>query len=1010
MAKAGQVTNYFTFIGGKNTESSALASPPNTALEIVNFDLRRDGSLWRRKGLAEETGGSASATLWGDDDLADKAIKTYTWTNVGGRGAYSFIVIQIGTDLRFYSNESTVTSDNLKGTVSLEDYAVDGGKAPRTRFDFASGKGRLYVVGEYTQPVYIEYDSLLSTFSVEPFDLLMRDFDGIDDNIGDQERPSVLTSEHHYNLLNSGWPDRKMLCTALFGLAIGKAFPTQWFKTWSTIKKWPAKADLYYSFKDDNSPNPYGVGSFSPNVADTTFGGNTSSPKGHFILNAFTRDRQGPFGNYTKNAGITEFDKLLNRVYSHSSGEKATYAKNLSVPQDPIFRRPSCVGFFAGRAFFSGVFGDEFNNRVYYSQIITDPINAAKCYQENDPTVEDFNKLLDTDGGVLTIAEAGSIYAIHPVGDYLIVFANNGIWAIGGTDGGQFKPTAVSVKKISSAGALGRDCCGQASNIAMYMSAEGLFVITLDQTSGYPVAQNASLSTIQTDYLAINEAARANSTLLIDRNEMIAYWFYDDSASFDNISYPSLWNKALVYNMPLQAFYDYNLAVDRDDVLTVVPTMPFITAGSSLVSITEGVWIDAEYQLAPDATITVGASGRDYTTLQAARNAIFAGTHGAGPTFAVLVDAGTYTGGLTAIGSTKNIIWKSRDGAATTILSGSGGNVWNFSIKDNTSPPTVVVEGFTFNQGVDTGASMIQTESSASDGTLVFSKCIFNTIKTILVVDGVGGYAGNTANILFRNTQCNVTSPLSYQINSNSGVAYNVALNLDNTDFNITGTPSGDGFTTVTTTGASDITAVATDGNNVFLVSTNDVIVGASAREYVYDGGGAVTVSLDSYVTNPIKIQVPSFLGSNAKYLHFYDFSDTSFQDYGVSNTAHILTGYEMLGDAIRDKSANYVFSFFNRTETDYTTNQSGCTLRIKWEWTNLNTSGRWTDQETIYRLNPRVVSTSPAPFFYPYDVVSTKTRFRGQGKAVNFLFESVDDKDCQLLGWSVPWTGETAP
>ena len=33
----------------------------------------------------------------------------------------------------------------------------------------------------------------------------VRDFEGVDDDLGNDEEPFTLSKEHHYNLLNQGW-------------------------------------------------------------------------------------------------------------------------------------------------------------------------------------------------------------------------------------------------------------------------------------------------------------------------------------------------------------------------------------------------------------------------------------------------------------------------------------------------------------------------------------------------------------------------------------------------------------------------------------------------------------------------------------------------------------------------------------------------------------------------------------------------------------------------------------
>ena len=76
----------------------------------------------------------------------------------------------------------------------------------------------------------------------------------------------------------------------------------------------------------------------------------------------------------------------------------------------------------------------------------------------------------------------------------------------------------------------------------------------------------------------------------------------------------------------------------------------------------------------------------------------------------------------------------------------------------------------------------------------------------------------------------------------------------------------------------------------------------------------------------------------------------------------------------------------------------SSCKLRVKWFWTDLFSSGKWSRQEEIYReVHPKIDSTHEG-----YPVVVTKNRVRGNGQAAQFEFVSESGKSCDLLGWGV--------
>src|SRR5687768_14459961 len=91
---------------------------------------------------------------------------------------------------------------------------------------------------------------------------------------------------------------------------------------------WVARAQ---ADNPDATP-PYREGDFLPDVLDKMYSGNNKAPRGHYVLNAFKKDRSAASGV----AGI---------------------------PVEESGVRPNTVAFFSGRAWYAA------NSTVYYSQI-----------------------------------------------------------------------------------------------------------------------------------------------------------------------------------------------------------------------------------------------------------------------------------------------------------------------------------------------------------------------------------------------------------------------------------------------------------------------------------------------------------------------------------------------------------------------------------------------------------------------------------------------------------------
>ena len=180
-------------------------------------------------------------------------------------------------------------------------------------------------------------------------------------------------------------------------------------------------------------------------------------------------------------------------------------------------------------------------------------------------------------------------------------------------------------------------------------------------------------------------------------------------------------------------------------------------------------------------------------------------------------------------------------------------------------------------------------------------------------------------------------------------------------------------------------------------------------------GGAAVKNSSD----RDKKVQ---FLSMNRDSPDFFiqftwtTFTDRSFLDWGDKDyLSYLETGHETLEDTIRKKQATYLEAYFKRTEDGYEedengnlafSNPSSCLLTVKWGWSDSKNSGRQNGPHQIYRFRRNYLPSGiDDPYDYGFEVVHTRSKVRGKGKSVRFLFESETGKDFHLLGWSVPYT-----
>jgi hypothetical protein len=271
---------------------------------------------------------------------------------------------------------------------------------------------------------------------------------------------------------------------------------------------------------------PEALNAYSPWQLQRAAYGNTPAARGYYILNAFDRNRQAASG--------------ISGIYDPA--------------RDRERFRPTSVAFYSGRIFYLMPDG-----KLYFSQVLTNISNADKCYQEADPTAEDINEVVATDGGELDITGIAQGFKLLPIRNELIVFADNGVWSVSGSGDNSFSATSQGVRKITDTGAIGRYAVVSADGTVFYWSEGGIYVLSQDEATGYLYSQNISERTIQKLYLEIPEVGKKNAKAFFDKQSKKIFWLYNDSENYDGIAYKNRYNKALVFDTVLNAFYLYSM-------------------------------------------------------------------------------------------------------------------------------------------------------------------------------------------------------------------------------------------------------------------------------------------------------------------------------------------------------------------------------------------------------------------------------------------------------------------
>lgn len=515
------VENQFT--KGLITEVSGVNSPENSVTDSLNVIYDRKGRALKRKGLDYELD-------YVFRSLPKSAAKTEFVWDTAQTG--SFVVIQNGRYISFFSNETggSLSSSLKPFSINLTSYKASGAlneDIDQKTASFSSGKDYLFIAHPLCNPIYVKYNGVTDSISVSTILIKIRDFEGVNDGLAPGERPPNLSNAHMYNLMNQGWYARDFVAGAVYRNVLSA----------SKTDTWPSNSDvawLWRRFSDVTNRDE-----FSADNRDEVTMGNSTAPKGHYILNAFYMQRNGLTGD--------------------GSGAYTTSGVPITTSGSS---RPSCIAFFMGRVFYSGVDAEGYRSSIYFSQVIERDEQIGYCYQANDPTSEHAFDLLASDGGVIKILDIGRIVDIRTFGQTLFVFAENGVWAISGTQTSPFSATDYTVSKVSSFGLFSRLSIVELGETPVWWNYEGIYALGKDQTGFESSVTKLSEMTIQSFYDDIPINSKSYAKGVFNDQSNIVYWLYSSEERDDPYDYDSV----LVFDVQTQAFYPLRLSVENHQI------------------------------------------------------------------------------------------------------------------------------------------------------------------------------------------------------------------------------------------------------------------------------------------------------------------------------------------------------------------------------------------------------------------------------------------------------------
>lgn len=565
MARQATVTVENNFKQGYVTEATGLNFPENACTETFDCIFNVDGTVERRLGFNFENNFSTKTI-----DRTGAVIQTFLWKNVSGDGDISLMVVQVGGTIYFWdATGAAVSTGAIASNITLSTYLASGAPSPNAvECQFASGDQYLIVTHPYCSPFRVAYDVASQTVTGTAITLQIRDFEGdsADSNAIDTRPTSTLAAldvHHRYNLQNQGWTTTNL---------------TDWDTSQTTM---PSNADINYLFK--NSSDAF---DFTNTQLNKVVTGNTPAPKGHYILTVWDQDRDTASGL----SGVTS--------------------------KDSSYFRPSTCAFFAGRVFYSGLNYLGFNSDIYFTQIIERNEQYGQCYQANDPTTETFADLLPSDGGVIRIKEAGTVFKLFSISGALAIFASNGVWLVTGSTGLGFTANDYTVQKISSFNTISSQSFVDVAGYPAWWNADGIYILTAGEagTASNPSIKSLSTSSIKSFYETIPLSAKQHACGYFHTVDGIIQWLFkltDDEDPVDIYAFSYILN----YNVFTNAFYIWRIpdsAVTINSIVVLDGTSGFISE-ANVVDDSANLVIDDSSNQVVAFTSTATASGANPT-------------------------------------------------------------------------------------------------------------------------------------------------------------------------------------------------------------------------------------------------------------------------------------------------------------------------------------------------------------------------------------------------------------
>ena len=567
MVKQAQKAEINTFIQGLVTEASPLNFPPNASLDEQNFEALKSGTRERRLGIDFEDDYLLISLGISPSELESLSSGSFRWINAGGEFKNEFFVVQFGNVLRFFdSSKASVSRDGQLGTIELKSFPQDVG------YSFSTVDGNLVVVCGHSSVITIKYDVDTGSFSQEEGRVKVRDLWGVEVPHSEYEtntlfRASTAPVEHIYNLRNQSWaiPRRTLRKNTAVRDVI------DYYRTGLGV--YPSNSEVVWSGIIFSATNEPPGERFHNNIAREVFGADTSSSRGHYIIDLLDRGA----------SRLTEVQNSIN-IFSLS------FPINV-LPSDQTVGGPRVVEEYSGRVWYGGFGGKvidadsrspDLSSYLAFSQLVSSSKDVFNCYQQGDPSSRDSNDIVDTDGGFIRLSGASEVLEMKSLGRELIVLAKTGVWVISGPPSEGFKAANYEAKKLTSNGCFSAKSVVVEGDRLYYWGLDGIYLISRNEFGDLETT-NISEKTIQSYFESISSLEREFVVSNYDPFDRRVRWLFKESDGG---------LIELIFDVGLGSFYKnkiFNTPLSDIEILSLENGSPFTQGTNAVGVVTENV-------------------------------------------------------------------------------------------------------------------------------------------------------------------------------------------------------------------------------------------------------------------------------------------------------------------------------------------------------------------------------------------------------------------------------------